>query len=56
MNLAEVTVLMDWIDNNSVAEYVKILPLKDVILDMFESTQIVDVLSPLLTETETTNG
>lgn len=52
MNLTEVTTLMKWIDNNSVADYVKILPLKDAILDLFESAHIVDVLSPLLTETE----
>lgn len=52
MNITEVTTLMSWIDEHRIDEYVKIAPLKDAILDLFESANIVDVLSPLLTETE----
>lgn len=52
MNITEVTTLMAWIDEHRIDEYVKIAALKDAILDLFESAHIVDVLSPLLTETE----
>lgn len=55
MNLAEVTSLMDWINDHRIDEYVKIDPLRDAILDLFESTKVQDVLAPLLTE-EISNG
>lgn len=52
MTLTDVTTLMKWIDDHRIDSYVSIPPLKDAILDLFESAQIVEVLSPLLTETE----
>lgn len=48
MNLAEVTILMDWIQNNRIDAYVKIDALTDAILDLLEQTHIEDVIAPIM--------
>lgn len=50
MNIEEVTFLMHWIDEHRIDEYVKILPLKDAILDCFEHVTVADIVAPLLNE------
>lgn len=55
MNLVEVTSLMEWIEGHRIDEYVKINPLKDAILDLFERVTVEDIIAPLLNE-EIVNG
>lgn len=51
MNLVEVTSLMEWINAHRIDEYVKIDPLRDAILDLFEKTVVMeDIVAPLLNE------
>lgn len=40
MNISEVTTVMTWIEDHRIDEYVKIDPLKDLILDLLETTPI----------------
>jgi hypothetical protein len=46
MKLEELTVLMHWIDEHAIDQYVKIAPLKDAILDLFENV----IIEPTLNE------
>lgn len=48
MTLTEVETLMNWVDSNSIAEYVKIDALRDAILDLLEQTHIEDVIAPIM--------
>lgn len=41
---------MNWIDEHRIDSYVRIDPLKDVILDLFEHVTVDDIIAPLLNE------